>query len=265
MSALDVILDGERPEPAGPLAATRACARRALLRLRHVPEQLVDATIGPLLLLITFTYLFGGAIAGSTGAYLDFVLPGILVLAVLLTTPYAGIALAQDKAAGILDRLRSLPSWSGAPLAGAVIGDAVRAAMAGAVVLAGGLVLGFDAPGGVSGIAATLGVVVLFSFALSWVFAFIGLIARSQAALQGLLMTAVFLVVFVSTVFVAADTLPPVLEAIVGVNPVSHLADAARGLLAGSAAAGDVVLVLAECAALTAIFGPLTWRAMRRG
>ena len=262
---VDLVLKGRRPEPPGRWAATRACVLRSLLRIRHAPEQLVDATIGPLLLLVTFTYLFGGAIAGSPGAYLDFVLPGILVMAVLLTTPYAGIALAQDRAAGIVDRLRSMPSWDAAPLAGAVVGDALRAATAGTVVLLGGLLLGFDADGGITGALAALALVVLFSFALSWAFALVGLTARTQAALQGLLMTGVFLLVFVSTVFVSADTLPAVLEAVVSINPVSHLADAARGLLTGDTDDGDVLLVLVECAALTTVFAPLAYRAMRRG
>ena len=261
----DIVLDVRRPEPAGRLSATRTCAARSLLRIRHAPEQLVDATVGPLLLLVTFTYLFGGAIAGSPGEYLQFVLPGILVLAVLLTTPYAGIALAQDKAAGIVDRLRSMPSWEAAPLAGAVVGDAARATTAGVVVLLGGLVGGLEVEGGTRGALAALMLVVAFSFAMSWIFTLVGLTARSQAALQGVLMTGVFTLVFVSTVFVPADTLPTVLEAVVSINPVSHLADAARGLIGGTADAADIGLVLAECVAITALFAPLTWRAMRRG
>ncbi|MBB4663914.1 ABC transporter permease [Conexibacter arvalis] len=259
----DIVDDGTAPNPAGAVAASAAFAWRGLLKIRHVPEQLVDATIGPVLLLVSFTYLFGGAIDGSPGAYLQFVLPGVLVMAVLLTTPYAGIALAADRGRGVIDRFRSLPVWTGAPLVGGVAGDAVRSTLAATTVVAVGLVLGFDADGGVAGLLAGVALVVIFAFAVSWILTACALALRSESAVQGTGMTGVFLLVFLSNVFVDPATLPAALETVVGLNPISHLTTAVRGLLSGTSEAGDVVLVLVEAAAITALFAPLTWRGYR--
>lgn len=257
--------DEEIPEPATPLTACWAFAWRGVLKIRHVPEQLVDSTIGPVLLLTMFTYMFGGAIGGSTGEYLQFVLPGVLVMAVLLTTTYSGIALYVDKSRGVIDRFRSLPVWGPAPLVGAVAGDAVRYAMAATVVVVVGTIMGFDAAGGPIGILSGALLVVLFAFALSWVFCAAGLAARSQSAVQGAAMTSVFLFVFLSNVFVAPETLPAAPQAFVEINPISHLTTAVRGLLADSSQTGDVLLVLAEAGVLTAVFASLTWRLFNRG
>ncbi len=257
--------DDGRCEPARPFAACATFAWRGLLKIRHVPEQLLDATVGPVLLLLGFTYLFGGAIAGSTREYLQFVLPGVLVMAVLFTTTYSGIAMYADKSRGVVDRFRSLPVWGPAPLVGAVAGDAARSGMAAVAVLVVGVLLGFEAPGGVLGVVAGALLVVVFAFALSWVFTAVALVARSQSAVQGTGQTVVFLFVFISNVFVAPATLPAALEVVVEVNPLSHLTTAVRGLMAGTAQRGDVLLVLAECVALTAVFASLTWKRFSRG
>ena len=124
-------------------SATLTFGWRGMLKVKHVPEQLLDVTITPVMFVLMFTYLFGGAIAGSTGEYLDYILPGILVMSVLFNTVYSGVALNTDLTKGVVDRFRSLPTWRPAPLVGALIGDSVRYVVGGTVIVVLGLVLGF--------------------------------------------------------------------------------------------------------------------------
>jgi ABC-2 type transport system permease protein len=205
-----------------------------------------------------FTYLFGGAIAGSTGEYLDYILPGILVMSVLFTTVYSGIALNTDLTRGVVDRFRSLPIWKPAPLVGSLLGDSVRYVLAGMVIIVLGVILGFRPGAGVGGAIAALALVVVFAFGLSWVFTTLGLLMRSPNAVMNAGFMGIFPLTFLSNVFVDPDTLPAGLEAFVNVNPISILADASRGLMEGNAALGDIAIVLAVAAALTAVFAPLT-------
>ena len=256
---------GARPPRASALAACAAFGWRGILKIRHVPEQLIDATITPILFTLMFTYMFGGAIAGSTREYLQFILPGIVVQSVLFTTVYSGVALNTDMTRGVVDRFRTLPLWRPAPLVGAVIGDSVRYLVAGGVVLALGLALGFRPDGGVPGVLAAVALVIVFSFALAWVFTTLGLLLRSPNAVMNTGFMALFPLIFLSNTFVPPETLPSVLEWIVDVNPVTHLVTATRGLMAGDAAVDDVALVLGEAALLTAVFVPLTSRLYRRG
>lgn len=258
------LASGTRPPRASALAACRAFAWRGLLKIRHVPEQLMDATLTPVLFTLMFTYMFGGAIAGSTTEYLQFILPGIVVQSVLFTTVYSGVALNTDMTRGVVDRFRSLPLWRPAPLVGAVAGDSVRALVAGGVVVLLGLVLGFRPDGGVPGVLAAIVLVLLFAFALAWVFTTLGLVMRSPNAVMNTGFMALFPLVFLSNIFVAPQTLPSVLEAFVDVNPITHLVTATRGLMDGDAGGGDVALVLGEAAVLTAVFVPLTTRLYRR-
>jgi ABC-2 type transport system permease protein len=207
---------------------------------------------------VMFTYLFGGAIAGSTGDYLDYILPGILVMSVLFTTVYSGVALNTDLTKGVVDRFRSLPIARPAPLVGSVLGDTVRYVIAGTVIILLGVVLGYRPDAGVGGVLAALALVIVFAFGLSWVFTTIGLLLRSPNAVMNAGFMGIFPLTFLSNVFVEPETLPSVLEAFVNVNPISILATASRGLMEGNAAAGDIAIVLATAAALTAVFAPLT-------
>jgi len=255
---------GARPPRASAVAACRAFAWRGILKIRHVPEQLMDATLTPVLFTLMFTYMFGGAIAGSTREYLQFILPGIAVQSVLFTTVYSGVALNTDMTRGVVDRFRSLPLWRPAPLVGAVAGDSIRALVAGGVVVVLGLALGFRPDGGVLGVLGGIALVLLFAFALAWLFTTLGLIMRSPNAVMNTGFMALFPLVFLSNIFVAPETLPRVLEAFVDVNPITHLVTAVRGLMGGDADGGDVALVLGEAALLTAVFVPLTTRLYRR-
>jgi ABC-2 type transport system permease protein len=254
-----------RPLKAGALSAALTFGWRGMLKVKHVPEQLLDVTITPVMFVLMFTYLFGGAIAGSTGEYLDYILPGILVMSVLFTTVYSGVALNTDLTKGVVDRFRSLPIWRPAPLVGSLLGDSVRYLVAGTVIILLGVILGYRPGAGVGGALAALALVVAFAFGLSWVFMTIGLLMRSPNAVMNAGFMGIFPLTFLSNVFVDPDTLPVGLEAFVDVNPISILATASRGLMEGNADAGDIVIVLCVAAALTAVFAPLTTRLYRKG
>jgi ABC-2 type transport system permease protein len=250
-----------RPPRANALSAALTFGWRGMLKVKHVPEQLLDVTITPVMFVLMFTYLFGGAIAGSTGEYLA----GILVMSVLFTTVYSGIALNTDLTKGVVDRFRSLPIWRPAPLVGSLLGDSVRYVIAGTVIIVLGVILGYRPGAGIGGAVAALGLVVVFAFGLSWVFTTIGLLMRSPNAVMNAGFMGIFPLTFLSNVFVDPETLPTALEAFVQVNPISILATASRGLMEGNANAGDIAIVLAVAVALTAVFAPLTTRLYRRG
>jgi ABC-2 type transport system permease protein len=252
-----------RPPRVGAWSAAVTFGWRGMLKIKHVPEQLLDVTITPVMFLLMFTYLFGGAVSGSTGEYLQFILPGVLAQSVLFTAVYAGVTLNTDVTKGVVDRFRTLPVWRPAPLVGAVLADTVRYALASAIVVTLGLIMGFDAEGGVLGILAGVLLVVVFAFGMSWVFTTIGMLMRAPNAVMNAGFMGLFPLLFLSNIFVEPETLPGWLETFVGVNPISHLVTGVRGLMGGSSEAGDVLLVLGESAVLTAVFAPLTVRLYR--
>lgn len=260
-----VLSSGPRPPRPSALSACLTFGWRGMLKIKHVPEQLIDVTISPVLFTLLFTYMFGGAIAGSTGEYLQFILPGLLVMSVVFTTVYSGVALNTDKTTGVVDRFRSLPIWEPSPLVGAVLGDSVRYLIAGAVVVAVGVILGYRPEGGFGGVLAAMLLVTAFSFGLAWVFTTVGLLMRSPNAVMNSGFMVMFPLTFLSNVFVEPETLPGWLEVFVELNPISWVVTAARGLMGGAASAGDIGLVLAIAAALTALFAPLTVHLYRRG
>jgi ABC-2 type transport system permease protein len=253
-----------RPPRASALSAAMTFGWRGMLKVKHVPEQLLDVTITPVMFVLLFTYLFGGAIAGSTGEYLDYILPGILVMSVLFTTVYSGVALNTDLTKGVVERFRSLPIWRPAPLVGSVLGDTARYVLAGTVIIVLGVVLGYRPGAGVPGVVAALALVIVFAFGLSWIFTTVGLLMRAPNAVMNAGFMALFPVTFLSNVFVEPETLPSALEAFVNVNPISVLATASRGLMEGNVDVADIAIVLATATALTAVFAPLTTRLYRR-
>jgi ABC-2 type transport system permease protein len=258
------VASAPRPSRASAVSAALTFGWRGMLKVKHVPEQLLDVTITPVMFVLMFTYLFGGAISGSTGEYLDYILPGILVMSVLFTTVYSGIALNTDLTKGVVDRFRSLPIWRPAPLLGALLGDSVRYVLAGTVIIVLGVILGYRPAAGPAGVVAALALVVVFAFGLSWVFTTLGLLLRSPNAVMNAGFMGIFPLTFLSNVFVEPETLPAGLEAFVNVNPISILADASRGLMEGNASGGDIAIVLAVATVLTAIFMPLTTRLYAR-
>ncbi|SDN04014.1 ABC-2 type transport system permease protein [Geodermatophilus siccatus] len=257
------IADTVRPARPGRLSTALTFGWRGMLKVKHVPEQLLDVTVTPVMFLLLFTYLFGGAIAGSTSAYLDYTLPGLLVMSVLFTTVYSGVSLNTDLTKGVVDRFRSLPIWRPAPLLGSLLGDSVRYVVAGTVIIAVGVALGYRPDGGVGGALAALALVVVFSFGLSWVFSVLGLLMRSPNAVMNAGFMGIFPLTFLSNVFVDPATLPGPLEAFVEVNPISVLATASRSLMAGAPDGTAIAVSLAVAAALAAVFLPVTTRLYR--
>lgn len=247
-----------RPAPPNALATAFTFAWRALLKIRHVPEQLFDVTAFPIMSTLMFTYLFGGALAGSTREYLQFLLPGILVQTVVFITMYTGMGLCTDVSKGSFDRFRSLPIWRPSPLVGALLGDTARYVVAATMVVALGLLLGFRPDGGVGGVLLAVALLLLFCFSLSWAWIALGLVVRTPQAVLSVAMFTLFPLTFASNIFVDPATMPGWLQAFVDVNPIARLATAARGLMAGSADQADVGWVLLASAALIAIFAPLT-------
>jgi len=253
---------GARTRPPAPsaLSASVTFGWRAIRKIRHVPEQLFDVTAFPVMITLVFTYLLGGALAGSPRAYVQYLLPGILLQTVVMITMYTGIALHKDIDKGVFDRFRTLPIWRPAAIVGALLGDAVRYTLASIVVITLGLVLGFRPGGGVVGVLLGVLVVLVFSFSVSWVWTMFGLLLRSENAIMGVSMMVLFPLTFGSNIFVDPATMPGWLEAVVRANPISHATTAVRGLMAGEATAGDVGLVLLASAGLIAVFGPITMR-----
>ncbi|WP_370617357.1 ABC transporter permease [Mumia sp. Pv 4-285] len=244
--------------------AVRLFAWRSLLKLRHTPEQAADAILIPVLFTVLFTFLFGGALAGSPQEYLQFLLPGTLVMAILLMTVYGGLSLNTDVSRGVVDRFRSLPVWQAAHVVGTLAGDVGRYVVAAALVVLLGLLLGWRPDGGAYGVVAGVGLALVFAYALSWVWASIGLLARSPESVAMLSFLIQFPLTFASNAFVDPDTMPDWLQVWVDANPVSLLVTAERGLFAGTADLGDIAWVLASSVALVAVLAPLTLRLYRR-
>jgi ABC-2 type transport system permease protein len=254
------VLTRTRPARASTVTASLAFGRRALLKIRRTPVQIFDIAVHPVVFTVMFTFLFGGAVGGSTGAYAGYLVPGILVMTLLVTTGTTGAALSIDLASGAFDRYRTLSIRPAAPLIGAMLSDAVRYALASTVVIGLGLTLGFRPDGNALGVAAAVLLVVVFSISLSWLWTTLALAMKSPGAVLGVTQALLYPLSLFSNIFVDPATLPGWLQAFVDVNPVTHLVTAARDLMAGSTPVGQVAWLLLACTALTAIFGPLSVR-----
>jgi ABC-2 type transport system permease protein len=252
-----------RPGRATALTASLSFGWRALLKIKHVPMQLFDVTAFPIMFVLLYTYLFGGALAGSPSAYLQGLLPGILVMTVCWITMYTGMGLNTDISKGVFDRFRSLPIWRPAVLVGMMLADTARYLMASAVIVTVGVVLGFRPDGGPLGVVAAVALLLAFSFSLSWVWTALGLRLQTPESVMQMSMTVLFPLTFASNVFVDTETMPGWVQAVVANNPITHLTTAARGLMHGSVDAAAVGWVVAWSLALVAVFGPLTMRLYR--
>jgi ABC-2 type transport system permease protein len=250
-----------RPHRPGALSASLSFAWRALLKIKHVPMQLFDVTVFPIMFVLLFTYLFGGALAGSPRQYLQELLPGILVMTVSWITMYTGMGLNNDISKGVFDRFRSLPIWRPAVLVGMLIADSARYVMACAVMLTVGVALGFRPDGGPLGVVAAVALLLVFAFSLSWIWTALGLRMQTPESVMQASMTVLFPLTFASNVYVDPGTMPGWVQAFVNNNPISHLASASRGLMHGASGYwDDIGWVLLWSAVLVAIFGPLTMR-----
>jgi ABC-2 type transport system permease protein len=259
-----LIPDTPRPRRPDAMRTTLAFAWRSVLKVKHVPEQALDVVAIPVVFTVMFTYLFGGAIAGSPHDYLRFLLPGTLVMTVLLLTTYTGVGLATDVATGNFDRFRSMPIWQPALVLGALLGDVGRYLIASVLVLGLGFAMGFRPDGGAPGVLAALGLLLVFAFGLSWVWTTLGLLVRTPAAVLNLGMVVLFPLTLASSAFVDPDTTPGWLRAVIRANPVTHAVAAVRDLVQGAPAGGEVAWSLLTTAVLVAVFAPVTIRLLAR-
>lgn len=239
-------------------------AYRGLLKIRRTPEQLFDVTLQPIIFTLMFTYIFGGAISGDVMSYLPVIIPGILVQTVISTSITTGVQLREDMDKGVFDRFKSLPIARIAPLAGALLADTVRYAIATVLTFVMGYLMGLHPAGGIGFVAIAAVLVIACAWSISWIFAFFGVIARTASSVSGISMIVLFPLTFLSNAFVPVDTMPGWLQWFVNLNPVSHLVTAVRDLVNTGTAGSDLVLSLVGAAVIVAIFAPLTVRAYMR-
>lgn len=267
-----------RPEPGAPLIPDAAgeprpfpllrhslvLAGRAVQKIRRTPEQLIDVTLQPIIFVVLFVYIFGGAVAGSTHDYMQFVLPAIMVQTVMFSSVGIGVNLNTDIKKGVFDRFRSLPIPRSAPLVGAVLAEVVRFAVSVVVLLGVGYALGFRIGTDPATAAAGALLVIVFALCLCWVSVFLGTILREPGSVQGILFLVMFPLTFGSNMFVPIGSMPGWLQAWAHVNPTTHLVEAVRGLLVGGPVAGPVAWTLLWAAVMLAVFAPLAVNAYRK-
>jgi ABC-2 type transport system permease protein len=253
-----------RPAGSGAAAHVLTFAWRALLKIKHAPEQWFDVIVTPIMFTIMFTYLFGGALAGSTGDYLQFLLPGILVQTVMFTSIYTGFTLNTDLSRGVFDRFRSLPIWYPAPLVGAMLGDTVRYTVSSLIVFAIGLVLGYRPETGVIGVAVTILLLDVFAFGIGWIFTTLALVVKSPSSVMTMSWLVLMPLNFMSNIYVDPVTMPAWLQAVVEVNPVALLATAVRGIMDGTVTGGELGWAMLTPAVVVLICAPLAMRLYRR-
>ena len=250
----------ERPAPAGAFSAILTLAWRAMLKIKHVPFQLFDVTIMPIMFTLLFWAMFSGAMEALLPEgqdYVDYLIPGILVQTIVFITVYTGVGLNSDIQKGLFDRFRSLPIWQPAPIFGALSGDLFRYSTASLVVLTVGFILGFR-PDNWLGIFPALGLVLLFCFSVSWIWIIIGMKVKTPESVMTTSFVFLMPLTFLSDIFVPIQTVKfDGLEAMVRHNPVTHLASASRALMHGDPVGTHVWWILGESALLILVFAPL--------
>jgi len=254
----------DRPSLRETVNQTLAMAWRATKKMRRNPEQFFDVTLQPLLFTAMFAYIFGGAISGSVSAYLPLIIPGILAQTALTTCMAMGTQLREDMDKGVFDRFRSLPIARIAPLAGPALADVIRYTIAATLTILVGLAMGYRPGGGVAGILGGWALTIFAAWSLAWIFTWLGTVARSAQAVQGISLMIMFPLTFLSNAFVPAESLPGWLEAFVKVNPVSHVVTACRDLINEGAVTAEVGWALVGCLAVVAVFAPLAVRSYSR-
>ncbi|CRK52596.1 Daunorubicin/doxorubicin resistance ABC transporter permease protein DrrB [Rhodococcus sp. RD6.2] len=239
-------------------------AYRGLVKVKHNPEQLFDVVIQPVIFTIMFTYIFGGAISGDVASYLPIIIPGILVQTVITASIVTGTQLREDMDKGVFDRFKSLPIARISPLAGALLADMARYAIATTITFVTGFAMGFRPGGGILGVLGAGVLVMVCAFAISWIFALMGVVMRKASTVQGVSMLVLFPLTFMSNAFVPADTMPGWMQAFVNVNPVSHLVTAVRELVNDGHVGMPVVWSLVGAAVVMTVFAPIAVRAYMR-
>jgi oleandomycin transport system permease protein len=247
------------------LANSLTLAWRNVMQLKHSPEKLMDVTLMPIVFLVLFLYVFGGVVAGSTHAYLEELLPGLVGQMAMFATMTLGTALCDDIHKGVFDRFRSLPIARSAPLIGAVIGDSLRFCVVMVVLTGFGSALGFRFHTGPLDIVAAYALAYVFYLAVCWISVLIGLVAPSPETVQGIAMIWTMPLVFGSSVLLAnTRTMPGWLQAWVKVNPVSDLADSVRALTIGGPVGDHPLITLAWAVGIVIVAFPLALRTYRK-
>jgi ABC-2 type transport system permease protein len=274
VTSVDVLPSGERthqllgmrarPRPASPMSSVATLAWRAMLKIKHVPFQLFDVSVMPIMFTLLFTYIFGGALAGSPRQYIQYLLPGILVQTIVFITVYTGMGVNGDIHKGLFDRFRSLPMWQPSPLLGALAGDLFRYSVASTIILIIGFIIGFRPRGGLLGVLLAFALVLVFAFALSWLWIIVGMLVRTPESVMTTSFIFLMPLTFASDIFVKLETMPGWLQEVVGRNPVTKLANASRKLMHGEPAGADVGWVLLASAIIVLVASPIAMRMYRK-
>jgi ABC-2 type transport system permease protein/oleandomycin transport system permease protein len=257
MSAVAETLPRERVGIAEGLSHALTIARRNLLHIKADPEQIVGMTIQPLMFLVLFVFVFGGAIAGSSRRYLQFALPGIMVQGIAFTGFMTALGINNDFSRGVIDRFRSLPIARSAVVGGRIAADAVRVVWGVLIMAVFGLMLGFRFEGGFAGGLGALLLAAAFGVTVCWPMAFVGVIAKSPEAVNTWAFMMILPLTFASSTFAPASSMPGWLQAFVKVNPITHVVDATRGLMLGGAVGAPLWKAVVWLAAITLVFAPL--------
>jgi ABC transporter DrrB family efflux protein len=243
---------------------TVVIAKRSVKRIRRQPDLLVGFTIQPVMFVLLFVYVFGGAIATPGLEYVDFLMPGIIVQSMVFGGFVTALGLADDLKKGLIDRFRSLPMWQPAVVSGRIMADIGTNIVQLVVMFTVGILVGFRFSTSVPEVVAGIVLLLLFGYAFSWVFAFIGLTASSPEASNAYGFTILFPITFVSSAFVPVDSMPGWLQPFAEHNPFTTMVDAARALFVGTPAGNDVWLSVLWALAITAVFSALSvWRYRR--
>ena len=247
------------------LADAWILAKRRLTQIPRIPDELIFATIQPIMFVVLFRYVFGGAITGAGPNYANYLMAGIFVQTVIFGATTTGVGLAQDLEKGLIDRFRSLPMAKSAVLTGRTIADLVRNLFVVIVMLVVGLIVGFRPSGSPLAWVAAIALILLVSFAFSWISATIGLLVHSVEAAQSAGFVWLFPLTFASSAFVPVATMPEWLRGFANHQPVSVFVDAVRALLLGQAVGAEGWQSIAWCAAILIVFIPLSvWLYGRR-
>lgn len=247
------------PKSPSALKATRTFIWRTVQNTKNnLFGYVIEAILSPVIMLLIFSYLFGGAIAGSTKEYIQFLLPGILILTVVPMTVYSGTTICMDITKGVYNRFRTMPFWQPASILGPLITDGIRYTIASLAALATGFLLGFRPEGGVLGTVLALLFIIFFAFSVSWVFSTIGVIAKRPESVSGSSMIFIYPLLFASNILVDSATMPKWIQVIVDLNPISIATSTVRGFMSGTANTTEIVGGIAVCMLFIIVFAPMT-------
>lgn len=237
---------------------TITMAYRNLLKTLHNPERLFDVLIQPIITMIMFGYLFGGAIAGSVKDYLPIIVPGVLMQALLSAATNSGAQIREDLDSGVFDRFKSLPIASIAPLAGQLFADVLRLIIATVASLVTGYIMGWHPEAGLFWVIMFSLLSIFIGWAISWIFALLGIITGNATTLQSFSMLFMLILSFLSSSFVPIKTLPNWLQVLANVNPITHIITASRQMLDHGVWGNEAWMVLGIGVLIVIIFAPLT-------